>query len=293
MKAIVQTNFKNAHKASYVARNIANWHNRGSAIEAKIETVLNSLREITDVKSLKDLNNTIVEAYLDVLQDKLENGELTTKTTATYISAANDIIRYVNEHLGKEINIVSAQEHNLSAGHREYTDRSVPEVVYCHFISHLESKSDIQFQALARSVELQRNFGLRLRESLAIKRDTIREALRSDQLRLGRREMTKDARERVVPIRTKVQREVLHKVYNFMRQNHLKSLIPTKTLRQQYSFAQRVRYKYQQQNSVPKFRYHDFRHTFAHNLEKQGYNKKEIAAQLGHGRLEKTYIASS
>ena len=290
MKATVQTNFKNERKASYVAKNISSWHSRGTAIEAKIETVLNQIREYTGIRSLKELNETVVKAYLDTLLDKLQNEEFTSKTAASYVSALNDIIRYTSEHLPVNLNPVSAKENGLSTGHIDYTNRSVDDSIYKDFLSHLELKQDIKSQALARSVELQREFGLRLRESIAIKRDTIREALRTGKLHLTKHDLTKNGRERTIPIRNQEQFKALQNVYNFMRENHLKSLAPTQTLKQHYNFAQRERYEYMRETETH-FRFHDFRHSFAHDLKSEGYSNKEIAEQLGHGRLEKTYTA--
>ena len=290
MKAKVQTNFKNDRKASYVAYNIASWHNRGTAIESKIETVLNQIREYTGIRSLKELNETVIHAYLDTLLDKLQNDEITPKTAASYVSALNDIIRYTSEHLPLSLSPVSAKEHGLSVGHIDYTNRSVDDVIYRDFVSHLESKQDIRSQALARSVDLQRHFGLRLRESLAIKINTIAKALLSGELHLTKKDMTKNGRERSIPIRNEEQRKILQSVYNFMKENHLKSLIPTQKLKQQYNFVQRARYEYLQDKEI-RFRFHDFRHSFAHDLKSEGYSDKEVAEQLGHGRLEKTYTA--
>ena len=291
MKATVQTNFKNEHKASYIARNIASWHNKGTAIEAKIETVLNQLREYTGTRSLKELNETVIHAYLDTLFDRLHSEYITPKTAATYVSALNDVIQYTSEHLPVNLEPVSAKENGLSVGHIDYTNRSVDNSTYRDFISHLEVKQDIRSQALAKSTELQREFGLRIRESIAIKRDTIREALKSGELHLTKRDLTKNGRERIVSIRNEEQFRVLQGVYNFMKENHLKSLIPTQTLKQQYNFAQRERYEYIKSLETH-FRFHDFRHSFAHDLKNEGYSNRKIAEQLGHGRLEKTYTSS-
>ena len=290
MKASVQTNFKNELKASYVSHNIASWHNRGTAIEAKIETILNQLREYTGTRSLKELNETVIHAYLDTLLDRLQNDEITPKTAASYVSALNDVIRYTSEHLPVNLAPVSAKENGLSVGHIDYTNRSVDNSIYKDFVSHLEAKQDIKSQALARSVELQREFGLRLRESLAIKRNTIREALKSGKLHLTKHDLTKNGRERIIPIRNSEQFRVLKDAYNFMRENHLKSLTPTQTLKQQYNFAQRERYEYLK-GTETHFRFHDFRHSFAHDLKNEGYSDRDVAEQLGHGRLEKTYTA--
>ena len=291
MKANVQTSFKNNHKSSYLAKDIAQHLNRGSAIEAKIETVLNQIREYTGTCSLKKLDETVVQAYIDTLLDRLQNEEITSKTTASYVSALNDVIRYTSEHLPVNLEPVSAKENGLSVGHIDYTNRSVDNSTYRDFISHLEAKQDIRSQALAKSIELQREFGLRIRESIAIKRDTIREALKFGELHLTKRDLTKNGRERIVSIRNEEQFRVLQGVYNFMKENHLKSLIPTQTLKQQYNFAQRERYEYIKSLETH-FRFHDFRHSFAHDLKNEGYSNRKIAEQLGHGRLEKTYTSS-
>jgi len=291
VKANVQTSFKNNHKSSYLAKDIAQHLNRGSAIEAKIETVLNQIREYTGTCSLKKLDETVVQAYIDTLLDRLQNEEITSKTTASYVSALNDVIRYTSEHLPVNLEPVSAKENGLSVGHIDYTNRSVDNSTYRDFISHLEAKQDIRSQALAKSIELQREFGLRIRESIAIKRDTIREALKFGELHLTKRDLTKNGRERIVSIRNEEQFRVLQGVYNFMKENHLKSLIPTQTLKQQYNFAQRERYEYIKSLETH-FRFHDFRHSFAHDLKNEGYSNRKIAEQLGHGRLEKTYTSS-
>ncbi len=290
MKAKVQTNFKSSYKAGYVAKDIAQFYNRGTAIKDKIEIVLNQLRELTDTKSLKTLSQDAVQAFVDTLTDRIDNGELKTKTTSTYISALNDIIRYTNENLNKNLDTVSAKENSLNTGHIEYMDRSVSQELSSSFQSYISQQEGIQSQALAHSVALQKEFGLRLRESLAIKRETLQNALKDGKLRLSRKDMTKDARKRIIPLTKDSQRESIARTLDFMKKNHLQSLIPVQTLKQQYNFAEKVRASFIK-SSGEHFRYHDLRHTFAHNLKKEGANEKDIAKRLGHGRLEKTYTA--
>jgi len=99
MKASVQTTFKNEHSASYLARYIAQFNNKGVSIEAKIETVLNQLRETTGVRGLKQIDSQVIEAYVSTLQDRVEANELTKHTAETYISALNRIIEYSNHFL--------------------------------------------------------------------------------------------------------------------------------------------------------------------------------------------------
>lgn len=227
---------------------------------------------------------------MDTLTDRIDNGELKTKTTSTYISALNDIIRYTNENLNKNLDTVSAKENSLNTGHIKYMNRSVSQELSSSFQSYISQQEDIQSQALAHSVTLQKEFGLRLRESLAIKRETLQNALKDGKLRLSRKDMTKDARKRIIPLTKDSQRESIARTLDFMKKNHLQSLIPVQTLKQQYNFAEKVRASFIK-SSGEHFRYHDLRHTFAHNLKKEGVNEKDIAKRLGHGRLEKTYTA--
>jgi len=215
MKASVQTNFKNPHSASYLARDIANFCNRGSAIEAKIETVLNQLRENLDIKSLKKIDEQVIEAYVATLKDRVEANELSKHTVETYISALNRVIEYTNNFLNKDLQTVKQSEFQLSRGSFEYKDRSVSESTHNAFLSFLQEKNDIKAQALQHSVELQRSFGLRLRESLAIKRETIQQALKTGNLHLTGQDGTKNSRTRDIPVRTEAQKELLNSILDF------------------------------------------------------------------------------
>jgi len=291
MKASVQTNFKNPHTASFVARDIANFCNRGSAIEGKIETVLNQLRENLDIKSLKKIDLQVIEAYVSTLQDRIEANELSKHTAETYISALNRIIEYTNTHLNKNLQTVSQKEFQLSRGSFEYKDRSVDKSTHDAFLSFLSSQNnDIKAQALSHSVELQREFGLRLRESLAIKQETIREALRTNVLHLTGQDGTKNSRTRDIPVRTEAQKELLKSILNFQKENNLRSLIPTTHLKEQYSFAKNMQDSFNKSNS-DYFHYHGERHSYAQRRIEEGASKIEVSRELGHNRQEvtKTY----
>jgi hypothetical protein len=291
MKASVQTNFKNPHATSFVARDIANFCNRGSAIEAKIETVLNQLRENLDIKSLKKIDEQVIEAYVSTLKDHIEANELSKHTAETYISALNRVIEYVNMHLNKDLQIVSQKEADLTRGSFQYVDRSVDKNTHQAFLSFLSSQNnDIKAQALTHSVELQRAFGLRLRESLAIKQETIREALRTNVLHLTGQDGTKNSRPRDIPILNEQQREILKSVLDFQKQNNLKSLIPTQTLHEQYSFAKNTQNTFNKTHDEY-YHFHGERHSYAQRRIGEGASKIEVSRELGHNRQEvtKTY----
>ncbi len=291
MKATVQTQFKNDYQAGYVARNIAQSLNRGSAIQDKINTVLNQLREAQDIKSLKALDQNAIQNYISYLQEQVRDGDLTTKTTATYISALNDIISYVNENLNKDLQTVSAKEFGLSRGEREPINRAINIETHQAFINFLLEKNDIQAQALVPSVSLQREFGLRLRESEAIKAETIEKALEKGKLELGRADGTKNSKERTIPILKETQIQALKSALDFMRQHDLKSLIPSEKLLQQYNYAEKVKQEFNQLNTDAKMDYHGERYHYAQERYfKDHASLKQISEELGHHREEITKI---
>jgi site-specific recombinase XerD len=247
--------------------------------------VLNHLREWTSTKSLKQLDNQRIEAFVSTLQDKVDNGELSRKTAENYLSALNRIIEYVNFRLDKNLETVSPKAEGLSRGSFVYQDRAVSQETHEKFLSFLSQKEDIKAQALIHSVELQREFGLRLRESLAIKESTIENALETGKLHLGREDGTKNARERDIPLWRESQREALEKALDFMKENNLFSLAPTETLKEQYNFAYDVMKEFNREHNE-NFHYHEERHAFAQECDKEGKSPEEIKDMLGHGRLE-------
>ena len=290
-KVSFQTSFKNAHKASFLAKDIASYFNKGSALENRIETVLNHLREWTSTKSLKQLNNERISAFVSTLQEKVDRGELSRKTAENYLSALNRIIEYTNFRLDKNLETVSPKEHNLSRGAFQFVDRAVSQETHNRFVSFLSSKEDIRAQALIHSVQLQREFGLRLRESLAIKVKTIEKALQTGVLHLSREDGTKNSREREIPILTKNQREALEKALDFMKENGLFSLAPTETLKEQYNFAYEVKKQFEAQTGE-RFTFHGERHAFAQACIQAGIDKQSVSNWLGHGREEITKVYS-
>jgi len=292
MKASVQTTFKNEHSASYLARDIAQYNNKGSSIEAKIETLLNQLRENLDIKSLKKIDEQVIESYVSTLKDRVEANELSKHTSETYISALNRIIEYTNNFLNKDLQTVSQKEFQLSRGSFEYKDRSVDKSTHDAFLSFLSSQNnDIKAQALEKSVMLQRAFGLRIRESLAIKQTTIQQALKTGNLHLSGQDGTKNSRPRDIPILNEQQREILRSVLDFQKQNNLKSLAPTTHLKQQYSFAKNMQNAFNKSNSDRYYHYHGERHAYAQERLSEGASKIEVSRELGHNRQEvtKTY----
>jgi len=291
MKALVQTDIKTPKKASYVAYNISKFFNKGSAIESKIETVLNQLRDELGVKGLKRLDEQTIESYTAILQERVQEGSLSRHTVETYVSALNRIIEYSNHFLGKNLETISQSQFGLTRGSFQYVNRSVSKNTHNAFLSFLLEKSDdIRAQALQHSVMLQRTFGLRLRESLSIKRETIEQALRTNTLHLTGQDGTKNSRSRDIKIRTEKQIEALKSALNFQKENNLKSLAPTTHLREQYSFAKNMQDSFNKSNSDSYYHFHGERHAYAQQRISEGADRLTVSNELGHNRQEVTRV---
>ena len=163
--------------------------------------------------------------------------------------------------------------------------------IYQSFKEYLSQKDDICYQSLNHSVELQRELGLRLRESFAIKKETITKAIRSGQISLSGKDCTKNSNPRSFTL-SEVQKTVLKETLSFMRENHLHSLAPTKHLMEHYRFAEHTRQDFIKDREH--FRYHDFRHSYAQERLKETGDKQLVSEELGHHRedITKVYLGS-
>jgi len=284
-----QTSFRNNHNALFLGKAISSYFNRGTSLASTVQTVLNTIRELTGIKNLQSLNEEAVKRYISHLQERVASGDLSRKTAEGYISGLNRILEYTNETLGKSFQTFSPSELGLSRGSFEYKDRAVSQETHEKFVSFLSTKEDIRAQALAHSLELQREFGLRLRESLAIKKTTIERALERGVLHLTREDGTKNGREREIPIRTNEQRESLQRAVEFMKENNLFSLAPTPTLREQYNYAYEAKREFEREYEE-KFNFHGERHAFAQACIQEGIDRKVVSEWLGHGREEITKV---
>jgi site-specific recombinase XerD len=206
------------------------------------------------------------------------------------MSALNRVIEYTNNFLNKDLQTVKQSEFGLSRGSFQYVDRSVSKNTHDAFLSFLQEKNDIKSQALQHSVMLQREFGLRMRESLAIKRETIEQALRTNTLHLTARDGTKNGRSRDIPVRTEKQIEALKSALNFQKENNLKSLAPTTHLREQYSFAKNMQDSFNKSNSDSYYHFHGERHAYAQQRISEGADRLTVSNELGHNRQEVTRV---
>ncbi|HFC76813.1 MAG TPA: hypothetical protein ENJ27_01145 [Candidatus Moranbacteria bacterium] len=215
-----QLSFRSEKQISFLSRNIAqNFANRGHSWTAKIQTILRDFKEELEMKSLKELSEEKIQEYVSELKESVENGDIKAETAQTYISALNSIIDYTNYVRDTNFNSVSAAENGIHSS-ADYADKSVSPETHQSFQNFLEERydntGDERFQALELATELQREFGLRFRESAGLNIFTVEKALETGKLELSREDWTKNARERVIEIRTEEQKELLSNVKDFL-----------------------------------------------------------------------------
>lgn len=212
--------FRNSTKADILSREIPEFHNRGYANAEKVETVLNMIREELEITHLKHLDSEKVNEIAQEIAERVENQEISGKTGADYFSALNMISDYTNHFFNQDIERLHYSDYFSKTV--DYSDKSISETTHKNFQNFLQEKfettGDERFQALSHAIELQREFGLRFRESVGLNQETIEKALESGKLQLDRSDWTKNAREREVQIRTEEQRELLQEVKNFLEE---------------------------------------------------------------------------
>ena len=263
------------------------------------------------IYNLKQLNK---KHSINVLKQKLNEKEITSKTAATMVTYWNRVAEYAC----KPDLYISAKEYGLNAGGFSYTDRTVSKESHRAFVSYLEEQyqltGDIRYKALKLSVELQRELGLRASESFCIK--LAEKDISNEKLHLDRKDDTKNGRERDVPIWKPSQKEKLEEAQRFVKEQGWTSLIPPEYTKSQwisFTYGTVVEFK----NKVPEHReyhFHGERHAFAQeyyqHLKEQRLEekiresedkalaltrdeereiRKEVSEALGHSREEITW----
>ncbi len=250
-----------------IAEHVSAERGNGTASENKIVSALHDLagfmRSEYQVRDLERVTQEQYAAYADNLRTELENGEKESSTTSSYISAINSVFEvYDND------NYVSAKEYGIARGHRyDNVDKSASNEVYKTVLNELRERfvdtADIRYQALAHSITLQREGGLRFRESTQIKIE--RKDFSDNTVRLERGDGVKNGQPRTFTIQNI---SVFQQAQQFVREHAdwftRGSLIPSNMNYSQYrDFAYNVlRSINESLGSTQGF--HAFRHSFAH-----------------------------
>ncbi len=215
--------FNSSINAGYIARDIITNTERGTATEEKIVTVLNAIHATEHISSLNRINTDVIKNYENYLKDRYDNKStkpLKAHSVQGYAAAMNAITNYINLRTDKNLPEVSAFKDLGIKNVIKYGGKSTPTELFKRVYEKLSEANQIK-------QELQRNLGLRVRESHWIKIDTIKEALQTGILRLNaiNNDGTKNSRMREMKIWTDKQRNTLIKTLNYMEKTGQKSMI--------------------------------------------------------------------
>ncbi|GAB6888965.1 hypothetical protein JCM13304A_24670 [Desulfothermus okinawensis JCM 13304] len=274
--------FKNNTKASILSKEIMYFHNRGFASAKKIQTVLNLIRNNTEIKHLKNLNKDIVKEIAEEIAEKVEDGEINATSGADYISALNQIIDYTNHFFNQEIKEIHYSEYFCKS--TKYEDKSVSQEIHQNFQEFLSEKyketGEDRYKALQLATKLQRELGLRFRESVGLNKKTIERSLETGKLSLSRQDWTKNAREREIQL-NEDQKKLLEETKNYLEKSNQVNLAGAqaenwkdyKYISHFRSFADSVRTEFNSSTNT-NYRFHGERHAFAQSRYAQLWEQK-------------------
>lgn len=266
-------------------------HNKDGSFATQSNRKAILLKVCSDLKDIGHNRVTIKNfgaKHCYLLRDKWKSEGITTATIKNRLSC----IRWIGEKIGKEL----PDNKKLEIENRVYSDntKNKAQEIDRSAFHQLEQRHQL-------SVELQRQFGLRLEESIKF---NVSYADKGDKIKL-KSTWTKGGRERDIPIRNAKQRDLIAKLHEFCGKN---SLIPKE---KNYIQAKWTFEKACQKVGIKNV--HGFRHKYAQNRYQgltqmqcpkadgktssqltpeqkvQDYNARMIISEeLGHAREEIT-----
>jgi len=250
-----------------IAEHVSRERGNGTASENKIVSALQEfsgfMRSEYQIRDLEKVTQEQYGAYADNLRMELENGEKESSTTSSYISALNSVFEVYGNN-----NYISGKEYGIARGHHyDNLDKSATNEVYKAVLNELRERfldtGDIRYQALAHSIRLEKEGGLRFRESTQIK--IGRKDFSDNTVRLERGDGVKNGQPRTFTVRDisafQHAQEFVHEHAGWFTRG---SLIPSNMNYSQYrNFAYNVLRSINESiGSAQGF--HAFRHSFAH-----------------------------
>ena len=279
---------KNNSKIDYLAKEISEFLNRGSATKEKISATLHLLRNEIGIKTLKDLEQPHIEKIASELKERVKAENMSTSAAGSYVSSLNNIVRYIGN---KELHAIKASDHGLSRniaekdGINKENSREAA-AAYKEWLNqkYVETK-DLKYEALRHAVSIQ-FVNLRLRESLQVK--LLNKDLSQNILKVSAKgDGSKNSREREIKLNPE-QKAVLLEARAFLKDNNLKNL-NIGTMKKGRDFANNA-LKYFRAESGLSFHYHGERHWTAHEVYKNAWSAKgydvECRARTGEEKQD-------
>ena len=213
----------NGNKVKCVARGISSESRRGTEKPKIIVTTLNEMHRSTGLTNLcKIEEKEHVREYVNFLVNRVDNEELDPGTATNRISALNSILAYAERNDLR----VSAKEYGLSREQTDAINKANDRTQAAEYLSWLQDKGkdDPRYMNLYHSRVLQAAFGLRARESYAIK--IASKNTTGGRLILGKPDCTKNSRPREVEITKESQGQALASAKAWGISQGQRSLIP-------------------------------------------------------------------
>jgi len=287
-----------------VSNQIAMCKAKGNRSQDMSRTVINGIKNVTDITNLSRLTQNHVNIYIEDLQEKVTNDDLTRKTTATYISYLNNVIKHTNKYIDRNhitLQTISAADYGLSKGTQMPCLPPTSNVDHEKYIKELNDKfketNNLQYIAQLHSVTLQRVLGLRDEESKCIKITDLRYT-KDGKLIVGYKDNTKNHRQREVTV-TPEGKIALKNAVNFAKANKWYSLTPPgMKVKNQIKFAARFNEYFKQKTGINYLQHGNRRHFACEKLAaikaaNPNLSDKEarliLSAELGHNRVDVTY----
>lgn len=265
--------------------------NKGSIEKSAyaIRTLAGFIKEEFDLKNLAKLEREHMATFAEHLREKVNTGEIALANAANIVSCLNTVFN----HFGRDDLKLSAKEEGLSRGPKyDNKDKSVSAVVHDKFLNYLNDKlnqtGDSRFQALKLSVQLQRELGLRFKESTLFDGAKLNKSNQTITIVNG----TKGGQARQVPVTEKAL-NLIKQIQEFRKENnYTRSLIPDNmNFKIWQTFAYHTVTNFNNEYGE-QFHYHGERHHYAQERYKE-LTGVEPPAKIGLSKEEYLNYAAS
>lgn len=255
----------NATKALHNAAKLAGLakNTESGSYKSELNSFGKFLKEDQNIKDLKKVDEEVIRAYGEHISERVEAGTLSVDSAHNYISAVNTAMSVARGN--DDLKMTAVRDFGLperSGIVKE--DKSISQSEHDHIISNLDDRK-------ATIVQLQRELGLRLKESCLINaKDVYKQAVENGNVKIE--SGTKGGREREVPITSESQISALFAAAE-QQGNHY-SMTPSDKM---YIQFQRDMYKEVGRGM------HGERHHYAHNRYEQLTGVKcPVVAEVDH-----------
>ena len=275
--------------------------NRGSAAAQKAFSALVNLRDCLrsefGIRDAAKIEQRHLNSWAKNLKGQMTRGELSGSATSSYISAINGVFKAQDVSLE-----LSAKELGVGRGqifsNRNLTNSRDSQQAFASYVQELgERTGDIRYEALSHSAELQKDEGLRFRESCQIKIDGKK--LSGDKLSLAKGDGVKNNQPREF---SPLKMDSLRSAQAFVTENNAAfsrgSLIPGDTKYIDYkAWAYNVLRDFRSANpQYSEYHFHGNRHDFAQEKYTQAWITREgagaaVMAPVICGKFGKDHIS--